>query len=174
MPSFSGASIQSDYQSRLERISNELPDRFSPLLDALKYKLPTIFANGHPMVINHWDLLENNIHVDVQTGHLTGIVDWHDAKVGPFATHFWGLENILGVRKPTGMCFHTSHLELRQIFWEKLYDEIGHVSEDVRDAIWTARMIGIFLANGDFANLPEEERSWELSVLSSMTLELFD
>lgn len=37
------------------------------------------------MMINHWDLLKNNIHVDAQTGCLTGIVDWRDARMGPLA-----------------------------------------------------------------------------------------
>lgn len=30
------------------------------------------------------DILENDNHVDVQTGHLAGIADWRDAEVGPF------------------------------------------------------------------------------------------
>ena len=174
MPSFSNASIQSDYLSRLERISNGLPVSFRPLLDKLKSQLPSLFTADYPMVINHWDLLENNIHVDVQTGHLTGIVDWRDAKVGPFATQLWGLENILGIRTSTGMHFHAQHVQLRRLFWQTLYEEIGDVFENVRDAIQTARMVGIFLANGDFANFPADERDRELAVLESITLKLSD
>lgn len=174
MPSFSDASIQSDYLSRLERISDGLPVRFRPLLDRLKTQLPSLFTGNYPMVINHWDLLENNIHVDVQTGHLTGIVDWRDAKVGPFATQLWGLENILRIRKTTGMCFYSQHIEMRRLFWQTLYQKIGDVSEDVQDAIQTARMVGIFLANGDFASFPTEEKERELAVLESMTLNLSD
>lgn len=174
MPSFSTASIQNDYLSRLERISNDLPVDFRLLLDKLKSQLPSLFTNGYPMVINHWDLLENNIHVDVQTGRITGIVDWRNAKVGPFAMQLWGLENILGIRKKTCMGFHPKHIELRRLFWWKLYEEIGDVSEDVQDAIQTARMVGIFLANGDFANFAAEERDMELAVLESMTLKLSD
>lgn len=126
------------------------------------------------MVINHWDLLENNIHVDVQTGHITGIVDWRDAKVGPFAIQIWGLENILGIRKSTGMSYHPQHVRLRQAFWQKLYEGIGSVSKDTQDAIRTARMIGIFLANGDFATFPADERDRELAVLRSMISQLPD
>ncbi|KAJ5536551.1 Protein kinase-like protein [Penicillium frequentans] len=80
---FNSPLIQNDYLSRLEQISNQLPVSFSPLLDKLKSQLPSLFTDDYPMVINHWDLLENNIHVDIQTGHLTGIVDWRDAEVGP-------------------------------------------------------------------------------------------
>ncbi|KAJ5913200.1 Protein kinase-like protein [Penicillium tannophilum] len=102
------------------------------------------------MVINHWDLLENNIY----TGHLTGIVDWGDAEVG--------------------MRFHPQHIQLRRLFWQKLYEEIGGVSEGVKEAIHTARMIGIFLANGDFAGAPADAKGMEEAVLKSITLELFD
>ncbi|RWA07372.1 hypothetical protein EKO27_g7732 [Xylaria grammica] len=148
MPSFSKESIQSDYSSRLR--------------------------HGYPMVINHGDLLENNIHVDVQTGHLAGIVDWRDAKVGPFATQLWGLENILGIRGSTGMRFHSRHSELRQLFWQTLDEEIGDESEGFREAIRTARMVGLFLANGDFADLPVDERERDLAVLESTVSQLPD
>lgn len=172
--SFSDASIQSDYLSRLERISDGLPVRFVPLLDKLKTQLPSLFTGNYPMVINHCDLLEINIHVDVQTGHLTGIVNWRDAKAGPFATQLWGLENILGIRKTTGMRFHPQHIEMRRLFWQTLCKKTGDVSEDVQDAIQTARMVGIFLANGDFASIPAEEKEGELAVLESMTLNVSD
>lgn len=174
MPSFSIASIQSDYLARLERISNDLPDDFRPLLGKLKSQILSLFTSDFPMVINHWDLLENNIHVDVQTGRITGIVDWRNAKVGPFAVQFWGLENILGIRKTTCMSFHPRHIELRRLFWRKLYDEIGDVSEDVKDTIQTSRTVGIFLANGDFTNFSAKERDMGLAVLRSMTLNLSD
>lgn len=121
------------------------------------------------MVVNHWDLLENNIHVDVQTGHLTGIVDWRDAEVGPFAMQLWGLENIIGIRTINSMRFHPQHVQLRRLFWQKLYEEIGAVSEDTKNAIHTARMIGIFLANGDLAGSPVDAREMGEAVLESMT-----
>jgi len=113
-------------------------------------------------------------HVDVQTGRITGIVDWRNAKVGPFAMQFWGLENILGIRKTTSMGFHPRHIEFRRLFWWKLYEEIGDVSENVQDTIQTARMVGIFLANGDFANFAAEDKDIELAVLESMRLKLPD
>lgn len=126
------------------------------------------------MVVNHWDLLENNIHVDIQTGHLTGIVDWGDAEVGPFALQLWGLENIIGIRTTTRTRFHPQHVQLRRLFWQKFYEEIGGVAEDVKEAIHTARMIGIFLANGDFAGAPADAKEMEEAVLKPITLELFD
>ncbi|KAJ5630062.1 Protein kinase-like protein [Penicillium herquei] len=105
----------------LDRMMNVLPSRFHPLLDTLQTQLPSLFANDYPMVLNHGDLLENNILVDVSTGKLTGIVDWRDAEIGPFGMQLWGLENILGIRKTTCMAFHPRHMELRQVFWKTLF-----------------------------------------------------
>ncbi|KAJ5524615.1 Protein kinase-like protein [Penicillium frequentans] len=168
---FNSSLIQNDYLSRLERISNKLPVSFSPLLDKLKSQLPSLFPDDYPMVIIYWDLVENIIHVDIQTGHLTGIVDWRDAEVGPFALQLWGLENIIGIRTTTGMCFHPQHIQLCRLFWQNIYEEIGDVSKGVKEAIHTARMIGIFLANGDFAGAPANTREMEEAVLRSITLD---
>lgn len=42
------------------------------------------------------------------------------------------------------------------------------------NAILTARMVGIFLANGDLVNSPPDERVGDLAVLESLTLKLDD
>lgn len=175
MPPSSNVSIQFEYSSHLERLSDGLPNRFRPCLDDLRTQLPSLFGPDFPKVINHWDLLENNIHVDAQTGRLTGIVDWRDARVGPFGMQFWGLENLLGVRTGGGMRFHANHVKLRRLFWETLYKQIGDVPKGMRATIRAARMIGIFFANDDFDNnFPVEEATRELAVLESVTLELND
>jgi Phosphotransferase enzyme family len=175
MPEFSRDSIQADYSSRLARIADDLPDRYRPLLSNLMGQIPSLFDPSYPMVINHWDLLENNMHVDEQTGHITGIVDWRDAKAGPFAVQFWGLENILGIRRSACMDFHPRHVELRRLFWHMLFAEIGNeVPQAAVDAMRTARMVGIFLANDDIVGSPLDERVRDLAVLQSLTLLLDD
>ncbi|KAJ5719049.1 Protein kinase-like protein [Penicillium malachiteum] len=175
LPSFNKASIQNNYSSSLDRMMDLLPARFHPLLDTLQSQIPSLFADDYPMVLNHGDLLENNILVDRNTGKLTGIVDWRDAEVGPFAMQLCGLENILGIRKTTCMAFHPRHLELRQLFWKTLFHEMGDVSEEMKVVIQTARMVGIFLANEfDVGETSEEDQVMQLAVLESMTLGLSD
>jgi hypothetical protein len=68
------------------------------------------------------------------------------------------------------MRYHPQHVQLRRLFWQKFYEEIGDVSEDVRDTIQTARMVGIFLSNGVITNFPDIG----LAILESMTLKLSD
>ena len=36
------------------------------------------------MVPNHIDLTENNVHVDLDTGKITGVCDWGDTEISPF------------------------------------------------------------------------------------------
>ena len=100
------------------------------------------------MAFQHDDLLENNIHVDETTGHITGIVDWSDAIVGPFGVSFVGLETLLGVQTMTSWHFHPSHLSLRQHFWGTFYSEIGSISEENQRSIEVARLFGLFRAHG--------------------------
>ncbi|KAJ5697226.1 Protein kinase-like protein [Penicillium malachiteum] len=163
------------YSSNLDRMMNVLPSRIHPLLDTLQNQLPSLFADDYPIVLNHGDLLENNILVDKNTGKLTGIVDWRDAEVGPLGMQLWGLEDILGIRKITCMAFHPRDIELRQVFWNTLFYEMGDVSEETKMAIQIARMVGIFLANEfDVDGTSEEDQVMQLAVLDSMTLGLSD
>ncbi|KAJ6037331.1 Protein kinase-like protein [Penicillium herquei] len=169
-----GDALLQDF-ANLDRMKNLLPSRFHPLLDTLQSRIPSLFADDYPIVLNHGDLLENNILVDTNTGTLTGIVDWRDAEIGPFGMQFWGLENTLGIRKITCMAFHPRHIELRYVFWKILFYEMGHVSEETKMVIQTARMVGIFLANEfDVAGTSEEDQVMNLAVLESMTLGLSD
>ncbi|KAJ6110346.1 Protein kinase-like protein [Penicillium sp. IBT 16267x] len=107
-------------------------------------------------------------------GHLTGIVDWRDAEVDLFAMQLWGLEDIIGIRATTSMRFHPQNVQIRQLFWQKLYKEIGDMSEDVKEAIHTARMVGTFLANGESAGSLADVREMGEAVLESITLRLSD
>ena len=63
-------------------------------------------------------MLELNIHVDYDTGHITGIVDWADAKVAPFGISLGGLKTVLGVQTSTCWHYRPSHEHLRIQIWE--------------------------------------------------------
>lgn len=126
------------------------------------------------MVINHWDLLEDNIHVDIQTGTL-GILlasSIGGAEAGPFAVHLWGLENILGIWKTTCMAFCQQH-DIRRFFWNTLLKGIGDVSGETKLASQTARLVGIFMVN-DFYEASDDEQGMNLAVLELMTLNFSD
>ncbi|KAJ5803981.1 uncharacterized protein N7518_000284 [Penicillium psychrosexuale] len=85
-----------ELSQRLENLADALPERFRAKLIEVRDQLPLLFALDYPQVLNHADLWEMNIHVNASTGGIAGIVDWHDATVGPFGLSFWGLETLLG------------------------------------------------------------------------------
>lgn len=147
-------SLLDDYSSKLSQLSQELPCRFRRKLDFLTSRLPSLFADNWPLVPNHTDLLENNIHVDRTTGCITGICDWKDAEVSPFGMSLGGLETMLGIRSwSRGWCYHANQQDLRTLFWETFWEAMGPVCEEDRERIEVARLVGLFLENGfDYEN----------------------
>ncbi|KAK1770068.1 hypothetical protein QBC33DRAFT_567425 [Phialemonium atrogriseum] len=153
--------------------SNSRPDS-SPLHTEKEVPqgLPLLFEAESPLVLNHDDLLEMNIHVDAEFGGITGIVDWAEAKIAPFGTSLWGLETILGVQtsacrhlgvqtsacRPrradlgvqtsTSRLFHPCHYSLWKEFWDTFYGVMGDLSDCDQRAIEIARILGLFLAYG--------------------------
>lgn len=143
------ATLYDKYLSDLKALQQGLPERFRPTLDRLISKLPGLFSSSWPLVPNHTDLLENNIHVNTETGRLTGICDWKDATIGPFGASLGGLESMLGYASlRETWIYHANQQELRDLFWETLYKVIGDVSEEQKELIEVARLVGLFLGNG--------------------------
>ncbi|KAK1656977.1 hypothetical protein BDP55DRAFT_568282 [Colletotrichum godetiae] len=135
-----------------------LPERFRQKLGEIRQSLPLLFRPEYIMVINHDDLLEMNIHVDEETGQITGIVDWTDAKIAPFGTSLWGLETLLGIQTSSSWLFHPDHHYFRQKFWETFYGVTGEVLDIDRQAIEIGRMFGLFRAYG-FNGAPENKEA---------------
>jgi hypothetical protein len=160
------------YSTQLAQLAEGLPARFRPTLDSLMKKLPGLFAVDWPMVPNHTDLLENNIHVDTNSGALMGICDWRDAEVSPFGMSISGLDTMLGISTLTGFRYHSIHEDLRASFWAAFGRVVGHVDYERID---TARLIGIFMTNGweynDCGNMvPAPEGSHQVRHLDGVVL----
>lgn len=150
------ADLFDEYSSQLTQLAEGLPTRFRQTLDSLIASLPGLFAEDWPMVPNHTDLLENNIHVDPSTGRLVGICDWKDLEISPFGMSLRGLETMLGMDKMgKGWCYHANHEALRSIFWKSFNQIMGETRVD--DRVEVARLVGIFLANGWEYNEADEK-----------------
>ncbi|KAL7899596.1 hypothetical protein HDV63DRAFT_317757 [Trichoderma sp. SZMC 28014] len=138
-----------DYSSQLRQLHDGLPMRFRSTLDDLITRLPDLLAEDWPLVPNHIDLLENNIHVDRSTGQIMGICDWKDAEISPFGMSLGGLETMLGIWTiKEGWCYHANHKALRAHFWGAFYKSMGYTSEKQKELINLARLVEIFLAHG--------------------------
>ncbi|KAH8655628.1 hypothetical protein BX600DRAFT_500741 [Xylariales sp. PMI_506] len=151
--------ITTSFCEILSTVTQGLPDRFHSTLDRLIPELPSIFDKSWPMVPNHTDLLENNIHVDPDTGTILGICDWRDAEVSPFGMSLGGLETMIGVMTMNeyGWSYFPSHNELREQFWTTFYQCLGVTSEAQRRCIEVARLTRLFLANGF---MQDEDGTW--------------
>ncbi|EIN12676.1 hypothetical protein PUNSTDRAFT_130929 [Punctularia strigosozonata HHB-11173 SS5] len=174
----SRSSLLNEYSSKLSLLRQGLPVRFHPTLDYLITMLPRLLAKDWPLVPNHTDLLENNIHVSTQTGRLTGICDWKDTVISPFGMSLGGLEAMLGIRTvEESWRYHPNQQELRDLFWETFYQAMGEVTNEQRELIEVARLLGLFLENGlhwteDGFEAITDESDHDFRYLEAVTLAL--
>lgn len=167
MPWTNTAVTPTELSQQLKCLTRALPECFRPKLNEVHDQLPLLFASDHPQVLNHADLLEMNIHVNPSTGAITGIVDWHDATIGPFGLSFWGLESLLGTLGSDGWHFHARHLDLRRKFWDTFCYNTD-ITETQKQAIKVGRLVGIFLAYGLKKGAPVEVGDLSLSILEAV------
>ncbi|GKU08177.1 unnamed protein product [Fusarium langsethiae] len=144
----SSPGLQDSYIAILNGLSLTLPESLHSTIDAVRKDLHLLFRPEYPTALQHGDILENNIHVDEETGHITGVLDWPDAFVAPFGLSLGGAEILLGIQTNQDWHFHPFHVELRQQFWKRLNMEIGEVSELDRQAMKVARLMGLFQLYG--------------------------
>jgi len=137
-----------DYQQKFDLISQALPSRFTENLRKVRAELPSLFTSTYPLVLSHDDLCEMNIFVDPYTGHITGIIDWADARILPFGISLWGFENMLGWMDSQGWHYYNNHHKLEDLFWHTFERTVDGVSETDKQAIRVARMPGFFLRYG--------------------------
>lgn len=166
------AQLFDKYSSQLQQLRQGLPERFHGKLDDIIPQLPDLFAEDWPLVPNHTDLLENNIHVNPTTGNIVGICDWGEAEISPFGMSLAGLETMLGIRITSGDFWrhHPNHQELRDLFWTRFYYYMGGASDEQKRRIRIAREVGLFLENGFEYDKPATEESMELRILGAVLL----
>jgi len=136
--------LRRQWEVDFDRLSKELPERFQKNLKRVRDHLPRVF--DLPFVVTHDDLNESNIMVD-ETGRITGIVDWAEAKILPFGISLWALEGILGWMDREGWHYHDNAAGLRAEFWRVFEAEVcgGGMEEQTKENIRMARMVGMFL-----------------------------
>lgn len=140
--------LQDKYLAILDELSLTLPDSLHSTIDVARQNLYLLLRPEFPTALQHGDILENNIHVEEATGHITGIVDWPDAFVAPSGLSLGGVEILLGIQTNKDWHFHPSHVQLRQHFWNTFNDEIGQISELDKRSIEIARLMGLLQTHG--------------------------
>ncbi|KAI0798989.1 hypothetical protein GGR55DRAFT_702351 [Xylaria sp. FL0064] len=137
-----------EFRDRFDVLPRLLPSRFAPNIARVCKELPLLFSDKRPFVLSHQDLCEMNILVHPDTGSITEIVDWVEARLLPFGFSLWGFENILGYMDSEGWHYYNNRHELERIFWETLLIEAKDMSSNDLHLIRVARMAGLFCRYG--------------------------
>lgn len=137
-----------EYRTRLETLSNSLPVRFQENLRVVRDGLSLLFTSSYPWTLNDGDFSGMNVFVDPSTSHITGIIDWPEATVGPFGLSLWGVENFLSIMNATGWHYYCNSQALRARFWQTFEGNVGELVPDEMHGIRIARMLGLFLRWG--------------------------
>lgn len=94
--------VDSDYRENLREVYAKdlqlllcaLPSRFHQIIQECLDSIKAIVSL--PMVLLHRDFNDCNIMVDETSCHLTGIIDWAEAEIGPFGLNLYSLEGLTG------------------------------------------------------------------------------
>lgn len=140
--------IGSSIKQRLDKLRDELPTRFCPIVKHVISQYHHIEAL--PTVLAHGDIVPSNILLDPSDGHLFGLVDWAEAEMLPFGICLYGLEEILGHMTADNQFIYYPDAELsRAAFWERFRTEIPLLDDKKTfEAVLLARDLGILLWHG--------------------------
>lgn len=137
-----------EFRSKFDLLAQSLPSRLLPNLKRVSEKLPLLFSGALPFVLSHGDLCEMNLLINPETGNITGIVDWAEARILPFGFSLWGFENILGFMDSKGWHYYDNRDELEDLFWRTFSSEAPDASKVDLELIRIGRMAGLFCRYG--------------------------
>lgn len=160
------AALLIEFRSKLDRLSLSLPSRFVTNLDAVRKELPLLFLERLPFILSHQDLNEMNMLIDPETGCITGIVDWAEARILPFGFSLWAFENLLGYMDSEGWHYYDNRQELEGIFWQTILAEANSTSDGDIQLIRVARMAVCFFVTA----LTGTARVWRMLWTSPASL----
>ncbi|KAI1909215.1 hypothetical protein LOZ65_006560 [Ophidiomyces ophidiicola] len=142
------AALLTEFQSNFNLLAEKLPSRFKPNLEQAQKELPSLFSPAFHFALSHGDLNPMNILVNPQTGNVTGVVDWAEAKILPFGFALYGLENFFGWMNSEGWHYYDHHYELENLFWGTFREEARNFSDAEFVLVRAARMAGFFYHYG--------------------------
>ncbi|KAK7424770.1 hypothetical protein QQX98_000353 [Neonectria punicea] len=142
------AALLAEFRSKFDLLTKALPPQLLPNLNRVYSRLPSLFSGVLPFVLSHGDLCEMNLLISPETGNITGVVDWAEARILPFGFSLWGFENILGFMDSRGWHYYDNRDQLEDLFWRTFWAEAPDASKVDLELIQTARMAGLFCRYG--------------------------
>ncbi|KAG8411411.1 hypothetical protein J3458_015471 [Metarhizium acridum] len=135
-----------------------LPVRLHHIIQKCVNSLDAILSL--PMVLLHKDFSSCNIVVDEATCHLTGVIDWAEADIGPFGMNLYTLQSISGkLHLQDGWTRYDDYDSLQQIFWTNFIDRVGGLTDECVENIRLASITGLLPEKGFTIRLANEAAS---------------
>jgi hypothetical protein len=145
-------SLRQEYEIDLKRLLDALPTRFHSIIQRCLDSLPDIMSL--PMILLHGLLGICKVMVDEKSNHLTGVVGWSLAKIGPFGLNLHFLEETMGdLHYTEGWTRYDDYEALDKTFWDTLKKEAGLSEKDI-PVIKLAMSAGLLLSWAFTPRLP--------------------
>lgn len=114
------------------------------LLDKIRAIRPSLHhLEKLPLVLTHTDLATMNMFANPETGELTGVIDWDDARIEVFGTNLWCIyEDLLTKGDEDGFEVNPERETVERVFWDRLWLSLApkltreRDGEAVRTALW--------------------------------------
>ncbi|KAI1182894.1 hypothetical protein F5B17DRAFT_418586, partial [Nemania serpens] len=151
------SSLGQAYVRDLRALHSALPPRFQPVIQTCIDSMDDIMSL--PMVLLHHDFGTCNLIVDEVTCHLVGVIDWAEAEVCPFGLNLHSLQSLTGkLHLREGWKRFEDYDTLQDVFWTRLKQEIGGLSDHQLRTIKLARVLGLLLSHGFTSRLANEPK----------------
>ncbi|KAJ5948777.1 hypothetical protein N7454_002084 [Penicillium verhagenii] len=146
--------LRNQYEKDLKLLLTCLPDRFSPLIQAVLESMSEFFSL--PMALLHQDFGEFNILVDETTYGLLGVIDWAEAEILPFGLNLFHHQRMISkIHITQGWSRYDDYRSLEEVFWNTFQKET-EVSDKTVSIIKMARIMGVFLMVGFTPRLADQ------------------
>ena len=145
-------SLQDSCAKKLDTLRDNLPVRFQPSVIYVRNNLDSLFTDW-PMTLSHEDLTEQNVLIDPSTGHLTGVVDWVNARIAPFGVGFYGAESFMGTMNDYGWKYFCNVEKMRATFKGLIETALTESTPEIplrvaRSKLFLAEQLGVLLHYG--------------------------
>ena len=139
--------LRRDYVGDLELLLRHLPTRFHLIIQNCLDSMEAILSL--PVVLLHNDFGTSNIMVDSISCHLTGVVDWAEAGVGPFGQNLHTLHFLMGtMHLKNGWRRYEDYAVLQSTFGSVFQDKLGDLPPETMKTIKAARIMGLLRSYG--------------------------
>ncbi len=139
--------LRCGYIGELELLRRDLPERFRQMVEKCLDEIEKVMAL--PMVLLHRDFSDVNIMVDETECHLTGVIDWAEADIGPFGLNLYFVRGLMGrMHLKTGWSRFEDYEALQDTFWGILRAEVGELAGGTMETMRSAEVMGILLCHG--------------------------